>query len=81
MDSRELYKQSGRIPATKTKKELQKLRKTAAAAIAAGGVGNGGPVACWFKDPDGSDQCVGYPDSDSCTAAGGVPVAGNCPDD
>jgi hypothetical protein len=36
-------------------------------------------VACWFKDPDGSDQCIPM-DSTACTNAGGVPQPGNCPD-
>lgn len=85
MNTLELFKRTGLTPATKTKEELQALRKMATAprgAIGAGGaagVGNGGPVACFFKDPNGSDQCIPFPDSDSCTAQGGVPVAGNCP--
>lgn len=62
------------LPATKTHDELAALRFSAKAASGASGT----IVACWFKDPGGSDQCIPM-DSTACKNAGGVPRPGNCP--
>lgn len=63
------------VPVTKTHEELGALRMSARAAPGTSGT----LVACWFKDPGGSDQCIPM-DSTACKNAGGVPRPGNCPD-
>jgi hypothetical protein len=61
-------------PATKTHEELSALRLTAKAASGASGT----IVACFFKDPGGTEQCIPM-DATACKNAGGVARPGNCP--
>ncbi len=79
MDKKDEYLRMGKVPATKTEEELKELRKKALASPKSQAVGGGGTVACWFKDSGGADQCIPMDSAASCTAAGGVPVSGNCP--
>jgi len=62
--------------ASKTPEEIKEVGVNALNALALGGTS----VGCWFKDSSGGpDQCVPMPSEDACTAAGGSPTAGGCP--
>jgi len=63
-------------PAPKTQEQIKQVGLNALNAMALGGTS----VGCWFKDSSGGpDQCVPMPSEDACTAAGGSPTAGGCP--